>query len=212
MGADLSRGSVSDKHLVCPLHQWRYSRNGECHAKLPLPLAQQAKLQSLATDEYGGIIFVFPLTSPLYPLPKLPNISKPAISSTTMLLLPIHYLAPTVNTFDVAHYRVIHHREMLQEPELFSNNPYHLGISFTARVIPKHWQDKLMHVLGIDIVDITIDCWGGSMLLMNNDRTKLGAIIAMQPNNIASSNGLLHSFWHRTAVVSAWQTTPAPKA
>ena len=188
MGADLSNGHIDSKHIVCPLHGWCFDTNGSCKSDIPQPLLQQAKLQSLATDEEAGVIFVFPKTVALYPLPKLQFSNGYANSSTTMLTLPIHHLFPSLNTFDVAHYGSVHNRKILDSPKIYSDNVYHLGIKLTAQVILKKWQDRLMHAIGLDTVNININCWGTTILHMYNLKAKLGAVVAVAPISKSSCN------------------------
>lgn len=182
MGTDLTNGHISSKYIVCPLHQWCFDTNGVCYSDIPKSFLHQAKLPSLATEERAGVIFVFPKETALYPLPKLRSSDVYTISSTAILNLPIHYQLIGLNTFDTAHYKSIHNRQ-LEQTNIYADNAYHLGIEFTAKVLLKKWQDRLMHVLGLGSVNISIDCCGATILDMYNTKAKLGAFIAVAPIN-----------------------------
>jgi len=181
MGADLSHGCIMGSDISCPLHQWRYGVNGHCKADIPDSLKERAKLESLATAEYAGVIFVFPAATPLYPLPIFNDMVQPALSSTTILKLPFHFMTSALNTFDVSHYERVHNRQIQGEPEIYAGGPHHLHIGFSARIVPKRWQDRVMAMLGFDTVDITVDYWGCTLAYMNNRKAGLGALIAVNP-------------------------------
>jgi nitrite reductase/ring-hydroxylating ferredoxin subunit len=191
MGADLSRGRVLGSDISCPLHQWRYDANGHCKANMPNTYKEQAKLESLATAEYAGVIFVFPAPMPLYPLPVFNDMTQPATSSTSILKLPFHFITPALNTFDISHYETIHNRQIQGKPEIYASAPYHLHIGFKARVMLKRWQDRFMSMLGFDTVDITVDYWGCTLAYMNNRKAGLGALIAVNPSDDGSTTAYL---------------------
>lgn len=194
MGADLNEGCVQGQYLVCPLHRWEYSRNGDCNKTVLLSQSQTASLPSLAVQEWAGIVFVFPAKVPLYELPQTCVSSKAQFSSTMRIDVPIHWLAPAVNTFDLAHYSSVHNRELVGEPKVYSDNSNHLAVRFEARVIPRRWQDRLMKVMGFNTVDITVDCWGGAILLMRNHKTRIGAVLGMEPVGPSNSSFYLTTF------------------
>lgn len=194
MGADLSRGHVTGEHLRCPLHQWPYDVRGVCHAQIDEPLRRQAALKTLSVTECAGIIFLFPLAKPLFELPYPINDCTLSISRTRVLQLPIHFLAPALNTFDVAHYRNVHNREIMGEPTISSENPLHLSICFKAQVLKKRWQDRLMSAMGFNVVDISINCWGSNLLVMKNLSARVGAVVAATPTNVSNSTLYLAAF------------------
>jgi nitrite reductase/ring-hydroxylating ferredoxin subunit len=182
MGTDLTNGHVDSKHIICPLHHWCFDTHGGCHSPIEQPYLKQAKLPSLATEERAGVIFIFPKATALYALPKLHSNDVSTMSSTAILNLPIHYNLVGMNTFDTMHYKSIHNRQ-LEKTHIYADNIYHLGIEFSAEVLLKKWQDRLMHILGLGSVNISIDCWGGTILDMYNSKAKLGAYLAIAPIN-----------------------------
>ena len=199
MGTDLSNGFVDTKHIVCPLHHWCFDTNGHCQSDLPQPFLQQAKLPSLATEESAGVIYVFPSIVASYPLPKLQFNNGYAISTSATLNLPIHHLFPSMNTFDVAHYGIVHNRKIIGSPVIYSDDDNHLGIELTAQVIQKKWQDRIMYILGLGTVNITINCWGTTILHMYNVNAKLGAVVAIAPINESSSTLYITAYDTNTA-------------
>lgn len=194
MGADLGEGCVRGQHLICPVHHWAYGHDGTCHAKIPQGLAGDAKLESLAMQEWAGIVFVFPAAVAAYELPRTLVPARARFSSTSLIDFPFNWLLPALNTFDPTHLYSVHNRELVREPQVYSENPDHLAIRFEARVLPLRGLDRLMKVLGFDTVDVTLDCWGGSFLMMRNHNTGIGAVIGVESRGPSSSRLYMTAF------------------
>ncbi len=184
MGADLANGSLERGILVCPLHGWRYAAQGRCvdvpsiHAPEQLP---DVCLQALPTQERYGIVFVFLGHQADYALPLPPAMPALLAGGCSQHTFDAEYHVPCLNTFDLQHYRFIHHRELVEAPSIASDHPAHLGISMLARVLPLNRFDRLMRSLMKGPARVDIDCWGASLLLMHNRATGYGAVIAMRP-------------------------------
>ena len=186
MGADLSNGKMADGHIECALHGWKFDRNGECR-HIPALKSKHSEalagknLPSLPCKEAYGLIFVFLGESPAFEIPVPPRMTSIISGNCSIYTLLTEHHAPCLNTFDIQHYHQIHHRRVLGTPELESNNRYHLGIYMNTEVLPVSILDKLMKWLVKGNAGITIDCWGASILMMNNSKTGYGAVIAMLP-------------------------------
>ncbi len=184
MGADLANGCVEQGALVCPLHGWRYADQGRCIGVPSINEPEQLPnvcLEALPTQERYGIVFVFLGQQADYELPLPPAMPGLIHGRCSLHVFDAEYHVPCLNTFDLQHYRFIHHRELLEAPRIESHHPAHLGISMLARVLPLNRFDRLMRRLMKGPVHIDIDCWGASLLLMHNRATGYGAIIAMLP-------------------------------
>ena len=82
-GGDLSRGSVKDGNLACPLHDWRWAGDGHCvdvpYSRQPPPAA--ARVRSWPTLEENKLLFVWndPEGNPPAPevaIPKIPDLDE----------------------------------------------------------------------------------------------------------------------------------------
>jgi len=184
MGADLANGCIEHGTLVCPLHGWRYAAQGRC---IDVPsindpeLLPSVSLDALPTQERYGIVFVFLGDRVDYDLPLPPAMPGLIAGGCSQHMLDAEYHVPCLNTFDLQHYRFIHHRELVETPRIDSRHPAHLGISMLARVLPLNRFDRLMRRLMNGPAHVDIDCWGASLLLMHNRATGYGAVIAMLP-------------------------------
>jgi nitrite reductase/ring-hydroxylating ferredoxin subunit len=198
MGADLSQGKVVDAHLVCALHKWRFDRDGKCATPRPEGPPACAHLPSARIEEWGGILFAHPGGEPGFRLAEV--LSGPAeFSSATELEVPFHWLLAAVNTFDPSHYQSIHHRRLTRAPQLVRDEPWLLGIRYTARVIPRRWFDLLLAAIGASETEIEIDCWGAALLVMRNLRTGIGLVIAAAPMSAERSRVFVAAFGRATA-------------
>jgi len=193
MGADLSCGGVKGENIICPLHRWAYDKHGRCKKNSSVERDTDLKLKTLQVADFSGIIFVFSTSKVDFNFSDLGLTEGQMISSVTRLLVPINYLSPALNAFDIEHYRLIHNREIIDLSEVYSHHPAHLGIHFKAKVIPEKWMDKLMVFIGQSYVDISIDCWGGTILIMKNRKNNIGAILSFLPTAESESVAFIAS-------------------
>lgn len=194
MGADLNAGCVAEKQMVCPLHKWRYNRDGSCEADIPSMKAMEAGLSSFEVQEWAGIIFVFPAKVAVYELPRDLVHKSATFSSTNKINFPFNWFLPALNTFDLSHFGPVHNREFIEKPQISSIDKNHLEIRFKARVLTRRLQDRFMKVLGFDTVDVSCDCWGASLLIMRNYKTRVGAVIGVEPRGDSNSNLYITAF------------------
>ena len=181
MGADLSEGRVRGRNLVCPVHQWGFTPEGGCNAKLPPGQSEDAVLPSLAVEDWAGILFAFAAPAAGYGLPRHLLPSDVRFSRCTSTPFPFHWMLPALNTFDLSHFSRIHHREFTGEPEITSDGPDHLAVRFSARVLTHRLRDRIFKALGFGRFEVSIDCWGGLLLIMRNHTTRVGAVIGAEP-------------------------------
>lgn len=194
MGADLAQGCVRDRNLVCPLHQWGFSSEGACNSDITPGLSESTILASLTVQEWAGIIFVFPAPSAAYGLPRkfVPAFAR--FSRVRRVPCPFHWLLPSLNTFDISHFSHIHHREFVGAPQITSESPDRLAIRFTARVLAHRLRDRIFLALGFGCFEVSIECWGGVLLVMRNHTTGVGAVIGVTPIGPCASELYLSTF------------------
>jgi phenylpropionate dioxygenase-like ring-hydroxylating dioxygenase large terminal subunit len=214
LGADLSRGTVCGERLRCPLHHWEYSTAGCCEAiphqaHIP-PRAVQAAFVCI---ERYGMIFAFLGGAPTFafPPPLRPahtagdaagqRHSRPSISE-------IQAAAPVLvaNSFDGQHFATVHHRALIAPLETTSHAPEHLAVRYQARVAGLRFNDRLLRLAGINTVDVTIHCWGGNLIQVDNRRTRNTILVAILPVDETRSRVFITTLMARH---NGWLTGPA---
>ncbi|HIB68179.1 MAG TPA: Rieske (2Fe-2S) protein, partial [Phycisphaerales bacterium] len=99
MGAKLCQGKIDGEHLVCPLHGWRYSGNGEVAGGM-------GRIRSWPVQETLGGILVFNGPKPLYAPPAHQPEFRWGGAASTLIDAP--WFALTANAFDTHHYEAVH--------------------------------------------------------------------------------------------------------
>lgn len=116
MGTHLRRGRVVGEALRCPLHHWTIDPRGRCRGpgtdgrkrSRPWPVA-----------ELYGLVFLHPATAEGGEVPPLPE--APAGYAWTTgrpVTLATDWRAMMVHGFDLLHLRAVHHRVVVEVPEL----------------------------------------------------------------------------------------------
>ena len=182
MGADLSRGRVVDDGLQCPLHGWTYDSDGGCAFLEAAKQSSKGRLDALATHETGGIVFAWPGKEPDWPFPDLPNLKSPRAARPRVETLPCPLVAIGLNGFDIWHYGIVHRRKVRPGAATSSTMPHHLGLNFTADVLPGKAYDNLLIKLGYGELSVRLDYWGGNLILVRNQSGGYLALIALRPH------------------------------
>jgi phenylpropionate dioxygenase-like ring-hydroxylating dioxygenase large terminal subunit len=182
LGADLGRGEVIGETLRCPLHHWRYGLDGSCvHVPGSETVPRRAHQESLACVEAYGLIFAFVGGSPSFDLPRFAGETDPVWSRAAVVDVAAPYTTLVANSYDGQHFAVVHDRELLESPQITRKETHHIGIHYRAKVVGTRLNDRVMRAAGIDRVGVTIDCWGGSVLHVYNERTENTILVALLP-------------------------------
>ncbi len=182
VGADLARGAVRGETLQCPLHHWCYAADGACvHIPGNLTIPAHARQTSLVCHEAYGLVLGFVAGRPSFEPPRFVDETMPVWSRATVVDVAAPYTTLVANSYDGQHFAVVHDRELLEPPQITRANPYHIAIHYRAKVVGQRINDRVMRVLGIDSVDVTIHCWGGSLLQVYNERTANTILVALLP-------------------------------
>lgn len=184
MGADLCQGKVNNETIECPLHAWQFDILGKCvyipAYKKPFP---ERHVYHLSCKEKYGLIFVFWGNSPLFPVPSPPDIFEQQIYSHAKVQgINTSHQALSLNAFDTQHFKHVHNRIFIGEPDIYKTNDYAIRIDFEAKICKRlHWFDHIMSLLQKGNICISIECWGASLVAITNHDLKSGALVALQP-------------------------------
>ncbi len=184
LGTDLANGCVIGEDIECPMHGWRFAADGQC-TQIPRAdsIPQKARLFSLQVEEHYGVIFAFYGDRPLFDFPRLEelpgelNCSKPIV---VPLQAPYHVVS--LNTFDTQHYEKVHARRFVAPPDISRPGPFRLRIDYTAEIIQRRWVDQIMAKLSGETTSVTIETWGGGVLLLQNQDTRFGSLVGVCPS------------------------------
>jgi aminopyrrolnitrin oxygenase len=216
LGADLSRGTVCGERLRCALHHWEYSTAGCCEV-----IPQQAHIPPRAVQtafvciERYGVIFAFLGGAPTFAFPTFLRQAHPDSDSlgerhSRPSISEIQAAAPVLvaNSFDGQHFATVHDRDLVAPLETTAHAPEHLAIRYQARVAGRRWNDRLMRLAGIDTVDVTIHCWGGNLLGVDNRRTRNTILVAILPVDEERSQIFITTIMARR---NGWLAGPAQR-
>jgi aminopyrrolnitrin oxygenase len=188
MGADLSRGSVADGVIHCPLHDWQYDGAGRCvhipAADVIPPFARQA---AYPTAEIGGhVVFCNAPTAP-FPMPFFDGVTPdellPAVPFDFVVDTPWYMIG--ANAFDLQHFRVAHDRTLLDEPILENPSPFARRITASYDVTGAGWRDELTRRISGKRVRMSVTVWGGTNMLATAafERTTSFGMVFVRPLN-----------------------------
>ena len=185
MGTDLTRGEVIGNRLRCPFHQRSYNTEGKLEdAPDYKVLPKNCDLATLPVHEYLGIVFVFLGEKPTFDFPKCSRVKKNLYYSgclTRTLRTPYHALI--FNGFDIHHLRCIHNREVKEAPVLSNDSIHHFAAEFTMEIAVGKFYDVLLKLCKAEYSPVRLDCWGGNLIIITNDRTRDNVLIASYPVN-----------------------------
>lgn len=182
VGADLARGEVVGETLQCPLHHWRYGVDGICtHIPGDVAIPARARQQTLPCIEAYGLVFGFVGGTEPFELPRFADEIEPVWSRAAMVDVAAPHATLVANSYDGQHFAAVHDRALLEPPQITQANPTHIAIRYRANVAGARLNDRLMRAVGIDDVDVTIHCWGGSVLHVYNQRTANTILVALLP-------------------------------
>ena len=178
-GADLTRGTVVGNTLRCALHGRVFAADGR-----RLDGADHAPgctQPALTVRERCGIIFAFHGGTPGFPLP-LPDgdilHTHPEITSAGVAAELI-----AANAFDTAHLGPVHGRRLAQPAEVTAADPWSMRIALRASVQGSSWRDRVLRAIGLDEVEIEIECLGGNLLLFHHRRVGTTTVLALLPES-----------------------------
>jgi nitrite reductase/ring-hydroxylating ferredoxin subunit len=193
MGTDLKTGKIVEDELQCPFHHRTYGVNGQC-LKIPGSSKKKggASLKSYPLKECFGLLFIYFGEVPKFEFPTFKRVKKKAAFSKALKRdLKTPYSSLLFNGFDTHHLTCIHNREIIAPPLLGSKSPFHLSADFSMKVLVERFYDVAVKILGIKVVDVHLDCWGGNFLIITNRKGRDHILISSVPVNAKKSKFFL---------------------
>jgi len=184
IGADLSRGEVNEEYLVCPLHHWAFDTSGVCqHIPCQQEIPARAKQIALPCHEHYDVIYAFLGDKADFDLPYFQNTTDYIASHTRILAFDSPYEMAGANSFDEQHLAAVHKRIVIGRQNITSRNDRHFAIEYHADVTPSTLYDKLLHLVGKKQVHMSLESWGGNLLLFRHLGTPNQMMISLLPVN-----------------------------
>jgi len=169
LGAHLGCGSVDGETLRCALHHWSCDADGACRA----PTGRGTIAQTIypTTERYGSI-FVFAGSEPLFDVPRLEDADPGArplrVLAARPVLLQTSWASLAMNAFDIEHMDAIHHRVLREEPAIRLIGRDCLELKYVSRITGCGTSDRVMRWLSNDRVQASIECWGGTLIVVKS--------------------------------------------
>lgn len=146
MRASLVTAKLVDDHLVCPMHQWRYDRSGQCTAipgVKPSSIPTFACLRTYTVVEFAGHAFVHADPAHVAPLPFVSE-ARDSVATAWTIQGQNHWSLPAANAFDLAHFEFVHHRRVTRTPKLLSDGASVLRLVVDYEIFGTRLADRWM--------------------------------------------------------------------
>jgi phenylpropionate dioxygenase-like ring-hydroxylating dioxygenase large terminal subunit len=186
MGVDLSNGDVVDGCLRCPIHGWRYDKDGRC-VSIPALKEVPAHAGQVAypVADLQGHLFFYNHPTPLHPMPFFDGVkAEELIASPAFEFdVDIPWYMMGSNAFDLQHFRFAHDRTIVGQPEMDQPDPMALRNRVTFEVTGNGIRDRLIRVFSGKRVNMTITVWSGTMVLVRSEfrRTTTFGMVTVLP-------------------------------
>lgn len=174
MGAHLGRGRVVGEDLQCALHHWTCGPDGGCR-----PPAGACRLghTTYPTVERYGSIFMFAGREARFDVPALTEggaeDSPPRVIIAPPVRVRTSWPSLSTNAFDVEHMDAVHRRALVAPPGLRLIGGEGIEMTYVARVTGHGISDRIMRRIADDRVEATIECWGGTLVVVRSRAGRL---------------------------------------
>jgi aminopyrrolnitrin oxygenase len=179
MGTHLRHGEVVGERLVCPLHRWKIDCAGACAGPGG---AENVRATTWPVSERFGLVFVHAGSGspPPVPAPEAPD--EYAWTTGRPIVLDTAWHAMMVNSFDLLHFRAVHRREFVEEPEFTRLPDGALRLRYVSRVTGSAMGDRAMKWLAKDRIRVQQTCRGPTMVVETDlGRTRTVAVLGLLP-------------------------------
>ena len=167
MGAHLGHGEVIGDHLRCAMHHWVVEPSGACRGPAGACLTQ---LTYPVVERYGGV-FVFVGAQDTFAFPAIDedqNLSLHVVMGKPELV-QTSWAGVMANAFDTDHILAVHHRALLEPPQITQLNGRGVELRYASRVTGRGLSDRAMKWLSNDRIVVTIRCWGGTIMTVRSE-------------------------------------------
>ena len=170
MGTHLGTGAVAGEHLRCPLHRWEFDGRGLCRRTPTGPPPPGAHQVAYPAEERFGAVFVFSGPAPLFDLPRfrLAPEGELYFRPGPPVRLRSPWYALVCNGFDLQHLQTVHARGLREPAVVERPHPHALRLRYVSRVLGHSPSDRAVRWLSGDRVEVTITCWGGSIVAVES--------------------------------------------
>jgi len=156
-GARLAAGRVRENTLECPLHRFRFSRDGHC-------AEHDLRAAAYAVEERYGAIFVYPDSRPAFPLPRFDDEPELVSAAPKLLHLDTQWYMVSSNAFDGRHLEFAHARHAAAPPKLSRPHASAMRVGYEYDIRGRSWVDRGVRAVSGARVRFGVTAWAGNFL------------------------------------------------
>lgn len=131
LGADLVKGSVTEKGLQCGFHRWCWAPDGTCVSGGGA--ARQARIPTYPVIERWGLVWVWAGSTPAYELPLPAPENRRHVLRLPPQRLNCHGHVVLGNGLDLTHVVPVHGFRFVEDPLVEPEPPHRLTVKVHAR-------------------------------------------------------------------------------
>ena len=186
MGASLSRGCVVGDTIECPLHHWRFARDGRCVATPSGgDVPRFARQQAYPAAVRGGQVYFFNGRHARFPLPFFADLEVDELVAAKPFVetLECPWYMVGANAVDTQHFLIAHDRRLLRLPEVDYPSPHVHRTVCNFEVQGSAFSDWLTRRFGGSSVRLEVTDYGSTMLFAHSQlaRAETFGMLCMKP-------------------------------
>ncbi len=146
MGVDLSIGKVVNNNLRCFFHHWEYNKKGQCvHIPAQTEIPEKARIQSYATEEKYGCIWIYPEADTQERVLEIPGLENQEViyKIDPSYLRTCHHHITMINGIDPQHLKTVHNISIDMNLEILSNKSNQIEINLAGDFPQGNLKEKL---------------------------------------------------------------------
>jgi phenylpropionate dioxygenase-like ring-hydroxylating dioxygenase large terminal subunit len=189
--ARLSRGTLVDGCLTCPLHGWRFRPDGTCESTPSGDVAPEgARVTAYPTAIVGGHLFFHVDPRHVAAMPFLDGVDAEALISAPPFAFDVAmpWWLVSANGFDSQHFHAAHDRRLIAPPEVLRADTV-FEARATFEVAGGAWRDRATRLVAGRRVEMTVRSVGGTLVLVTSRfaRTVTYGVVSIHPRSEARS-------------------------